>query len=430
MPKNNEAILNKIREIKWEPWLERPDFAFSLSLFEDSGRPESFETIGIPGTEVDTQLFQKGIWYEHPDLYKKMDSGIHKYLQNHSMFDITASLERHFQQGQTSINDMIQNYTPLEDKYARVYELLKLSSTFIWLAHGIESYYQQILNTEVPKYVSGDVNKFIGDASFPNKKNAHALFEQMLRQDKPAKEIQDNFGWLKMRDGFAEIFSIDEIEGMKQDLKPATPHHEVAIPEPLQDLFAQIQELVYFRTARTDVYYQLFYLARPILEAIAEKYNISPFPDLKYYRANSFLEGRAERFNPDLSFAYYRGQSIFQNEPILSETKKNTTKECKGFIAYAGKTTGTVKIVRNISELGKVENGDILVTQMTFPSFLPAMLRAAAFVTDEGGITCHAAIVAREMHKPCITGTKNATKILKDGDLVEVDAEHGIVKII
>jgi pyruvate,water dikinase len=67
---------------------------------------------------------------------------------------------------------------------------------------------------------------------------------------------------------------------------------------------------------------------------------------------------------------------------------------------------------------------------MTFPSFISAMQKAAAFVTDEGSITCHAAIIAREMKKPCIVGTKIATQILHDGDLVDVDADNGVVKII
>ena len=67
---------------------------------------------------------------------------------------------------------------------------------------------------------------------------------------------------------------------------------------------------------------------------------------------------------------------------------------------------------------------------MTTPDMVPIMKKAAAFVTDEGGITCHAAIVSREMKKPCIIGTKIATKILHDGQLVEVDANRGIVKII
>jgi pyruvate,water dikinase len=58
------------------------------------------------------------------------------------------------------------------------------------------------------------------------------------------------------------------------------------------------------------------------------------------------------------------------------------------------------------------------------------MNKASAFITDEGGITCHAAIVARELNKPCIIGTKIATKVLKDGDMVEVDAERGVVRII
>ena len=67
---------------------------------------------------------------------------------------------------------------------------------------------------------------------------------------------------------------------------------------------------------------------------------------------------------------------------------------------------------------------------MIKPDYLSAMKKAVAFVTDEGGITCHAAIVARELNKPCIIGTKIATKVLKDGDEVEVDADKGVVKIL
>ena len=67
---------------------------------------------------------------------------------------------------------------------------------------------------------------------------------------------------------------------------------------------------------------------------------------------------------------------------------------------------------------------------MTRPEYIGAMRKAAGFITDEGGITCHAAIISREMRKPCVIGTKNATKILKDGDLVQVDAVHGVVRIL
>jgi hypothetical protein len=67
---------------------------------------------------------------------------------------------------------------------------------------------------------------------------------------------------------------------------------------------------------------------------------------------------------------------------------------------------------------------------MTRPEFVPLMKKAGAIITNEGGITCHAAIIARELKKPCIIGTKIATQVLKDGDFVEVDADAGVVRIL
>jgi phosphohistidine swiveling domain-containing protein len=104
--------------------------------------------------------------------------------------------------------------------------------------------------------------------------------------------------------------------------------------------------------------------------------------------------------------------------------------EIKGQVAFPGLVTGTVKIVLRQSEIRKIQAGDILVSSMTSPDFLPLIKIAAAIVTDEGGITSHAAIVARELKIPCLVGTRFATKLLKDGDLVEVDATNGVVRVI
>lgn len=82
------------------------------------------------------------------------------------------------------------------------------------------------------------------------------------------------------------------------------------------------------------------------------------------------------------------------------------------------------------SKANELQEGEILVTAMTTPEFLPALKKASAFITDEGGIASHAAITAREMRKPCILGTRIATQVLKDGDFVEVDANQGIIKIL
>jgi phosphoenolpyruvate synthase/pyruvate phosphate dikinase len=106
------------------------------------------------------------------------------------------------------------------------------------------------------------------------------------------------------------------------------------------------------------------------------------------------------------------------------------TKIIKGQTAFKGRVTGKVEIIFNKAQIRNFKRSHILVSPMTTPDYLPAMKKAAAFITDEGGITCHAAIIARELKTPCVIGTKIATKVLKDGDLVEVDANKGIVRII
>ncbi len=99
----------------------------------------------------------------------------------------------------------------------------------------------------------------------------------------------------------------------------------------------------------------------------------------------------------------------------------------KGLGASPGVATGKVKVILSEDEISKVEEGDILVTTMTTPDMVPAMKRAAAIVTDEGGMTCHAAIVSRELGVPAVVGTKEATRVLKDGMIVTVDGEKGVV---
>jgi len=106
----------------------------------------------------------------------------------------------------------------------------------------------------------------------------------------------------------------------------------------------------------------------------------------------------------------------------------NNVHQINGAIANKGTAKGKVKIIFNRKQLNNFEEGEILVAPMTSPWYVPIMEKAAALITDEGGITCHAAIISREINKPCIIGTKFATKVLKDGDLVEVDANEGIVR--
>ena len=95
--------------------------------------------------------------------------------------------------------------------------------------------------------------------------------------------------------------------------------------------------------------------------------------------------------------------------------------------ASPGIASGRVVIVRDVKDTSAIKDGDIMVTKMTNPDMVPAMRRVSAIVTDEGGMTCHAAIVSRELGTPAVVGTKKATKTLKEGQIVTVDGEKGII---
>lgn len=121
--------------------------------------------------------------------------------------------------------------------------------------------------------------------------------------------------------------------------------------------------------------------------------------------------------------AFLKGQRL----EIKPEVPKSVS-EFRGRSAFRGKATGAVKIIEYPADIRKMRHGNILVSTMTIAEIVPAMRLASAILTDEGGLTCHAAIISRELGIPCIIGTKIATRVLKDGDQVEVDAVKGTVK--
>lgn len=143
----------------------------------------------------------------------------------------------------------------------------------------------------------------------------------------------------------------------------------------------------------------------------------------KQYRVMTQLDG---------DLGYFYGKHNFEEIKSLVQGNISFAKitKIKGIIASLGIMKGKVKVVKSKKEVNKVKEGDILVAPSTHPDLMPAIRRCAAIVTDTGGITSHAAIISRELSIPCIVGAKNATEILKDDDLVEVDANKGVVTIL
>ena len=139
------------------------------------------------------------------------------------------------------------------------------------------------------------------------------------------------------------------------------------------------------------------------------------------------------RVENDGSWSYMEGEEARNEFTRLSTfLPSSDVAEIYGTVASSGIAQGVVRVVPHYASASALlmKDGDILVTSMTRPEFVPLMRKAGAIVTNEGGISCHAAIVSRELKKPCIIGTKIATQVLKDGDLVEVDAENGVVRIL
>jgi len=142
------------------------------------------------------------------------------------------------------------------------------------------------------------------------------------------------------------------------------------------------------------------------------------------------------QFPQDIEYAIEGGNVyITQSRPITTLNKSVSGTEQKisgklildGLAASHGVSSGKVKIIHDLKELYKVQSGDILVTKMTNPDMVVSMQKASGIVTDEGGATCHAAIVSRELGIPCIVGTKKATEVLKEGQLITVDGTNGKV---
>jgi phosphohistidine swiveling domain-containing protein len=427
----NKKISEKVLKYKWEPWLKRNFYAFMMSLLGGSVSKQSFKKIGLNGWELKAFLFTEGYWYWSDEVFNDAIPTLKKWLAAHKVAEISDSLDIFYNKNSARITNLCSDRNiKLQNKLIILNDIFHQCSTYIWSAHILEHVMWQELKDKTAKYIKTDLDQFVGDASFPRKKNSLALMEEEMRAGKDLKMIWKKYSWMRAREGFARPYSLKELSEYRADLKKYETHIYPTIPKPLAHLYKEAQELVYLRTKRTDVFYELIFLSRPILKEVAKKYGLN-FQNLKFYQFDDLIRGKLKKYSADISCFGYKEKTEMMDGKVLPKLEIDSSlKEIKGVAAQIGKARGIAKVVLGVNDILKVKKGDILVTYMTSPDFLQAMKKSAAFVTNEGGLTCHAAIIARELKKPCVIGTKIATKIIKDGDLIEVDANQGLVKII
>jgi len=257
-----------------------------------------------------------------------------------------------------------------------------------------------------------------------------------------AKEFIDKFFYFKANYADAPVLTEDEVSKLAKQVRlnsgEAKSVGKVVLDKRLGVITEILKETGIIRDDRKKLnVIGSFLLFRFIDEAerrvkiargVAKRAFWFEYKDI-IFDTDSFKKRVAGRTVASLVFS--KGKAgYFDYNAIKERGVASDIKEISGTPASAGKVRGKVRIVLGSGDFGKFKKGEVLVTEMTRPEFVTIMHGAAAVITNEGGLTCHAAIVSRELGIPCIVGTRNATKILKDGDEVEVDAESGIVKVL
>ena len=214
-------------------------------------------------------------------------------------------------------------------------------------------------------------------------------------------------------------------------------------------LFEYIKLATYMMDYKKELFTKSHYLVSPLIHEIARRFGTTDIL-VRFMQHEEMKDGLIKskivpvtelQRRHDLSVCLWDSNGNTSYVPE-EQTKKFITSHIQenpeldksvklhGTCACVGKYTGAAKIVLSSTHITKVEKGDVLIAPMTSPDYVIGMKKAGAIVTDEGGITCHAAIVSRELRVPCVVGTGRATKVFKDGDLVEVNAHHASIKLI
>ncbi len=277
-----------------------------------------------------------------------------------------------------------------------------------------------------------------------------ANYNKIINPEEVERNLREKFGRLENIEDRTKFLEIKNVEQNKITIE----HNEwvKTLSKEEKKLVEYLQIIIELRDVRKDYLAKLLVVIFRIAEKLFKEAGVNTNL-IYFYRFDEIIKGKENLLKNKTDLEKRPdGYAVFVNYDGTIETEYGTTDEIKdkvesffleqqneegnteiikGQVGSPGRVQGIVKVVANIStESHKFNDGDILVTGMTRPEFVPLMKKAMAVITDEGGITCHAAIIARELKIPCVIGTKIATQVLKDGDMVEVDAEKGVVKII
>ena len=286
----------------------------------------------------------------------------------------------------------------------------------------------------------------------------HALGKLDLKDDGAVNNHIETYGWIPCIEPNDAAWTKEDIElrkkhlhGKDYDFEKTKKDFEALmqkLPEEQKKLAIIINEIAYIKDFRDDVRFKATYDTAKVYKEAAERNNLNL--DDVMYLIDDEIVGMLKKEVTDFRRRIderKKGYIILKEKDTIKvitgdEARKlvneiapekeipDSVTEIKGIPAMKGKVTGKVVLIKSNADLKRVDESSVLVACFTRPHYLMAMSRAKAIVTDDGGLTSHAAIVSREFNIPCVVGTKNVTKFVKDGETIEVDADSGIVRKI
>jgi phosphohistidine swiveling domain-containing protein len=287
-------------------------------------------------------------------------------------------------------------------------------------------------------YQKDDLLRYIS----PKHKTEMAELVEGLSSGQDLKNLTERFCHLGRYYFWGKGLTTRDLEEMKKNLKTDVKSNrkekavKLKVPEHYQKMIDACREFGDFPNKADETVNLAIETLQPMWQGIGRRLKVE-YEDVCNMRYCELLEslkiGRCtvsgkelERRRKDHLLWYNSGVIILDTEDIYSEELKKEKADEEDEKELSGKQVsvkqdffGIARVVNNPRDFENFSKGEILVTPMTNPEFLPAMNKAKAFITDDGGLLCHAAIVAREMKKPCIVGTDKGTRIIKTGDWIE-----------
>jgi phosphoenolpyruvate synthase/pyruvate phosphate dikinase len=367
----------------------------------------------------------------------------------------------------------------LGEIFGKSNELFYKYMPFVWIIFSIEKLFSTVLRSKIREKLSVESEEVIGEyfntlISVPYKETAAvAEIRQILNAaslikkngtlnpqiNKMLKNTHKEFCWAGiMRVGWTYLkdeYGFDHYVDLAKALAQGNPEKELAeidqkssatarnyerfvstmpIAPEIIEIANLLKRYIFLRTYRGEVVVKTMINIRKVLEEIATRLGIE-LGDIVFFTPEEIIKATQNR---ELPFYERRKKGykllILDGKPrVISEVDIvqvdfDAIREIKGEGILPGLVHGRVKRILTKEDVSKLAKGEILVAQMTSPDMMPAIMKASAIITDEGGLTCHAALISRELQIPCVISTEIATRVLKDGDQVFVNSKDGTVR--